>query len=134
MPTPKNQQLYETVKKQADRIYKTHSLFKSAYIQKEYKARGGQYSNDKPTNTGVNRWLKKEDWVAVIPYIEQNREIECGSLSGKMIACRPLIRASEQTPITLPEAIKKHGAAKVLALAKKKERNPKIRIDWVNAS
>ena len=32
MTEPKNKTLYEKVKKEADKIYKTHGAYKSAYI------------------------------------------------------------------------------------------------------
>lgn len=129
-----NKQLYEAVKADADKVYKRAGLFKSAWIQREYVKRGGKYSGTKPSSsTGLNRWLKKEKWIAIIPYLTKGETIQCGSVEGKMIACRPLIRANDKTPITLPELIKLHGKDKILELARYKEKNPTSRINWKNA-
>lgn len=126
-----NKQLYQQVKDLANTKYKRNGLFKSAYIQKEYAARGGTYRGEKPSsNVGINRWLKKEQWVAVIPWLETGKIVECGSQDGKLIACRPLKRASDKTPITLPELVVKFGKPKLLSLARAKEANPSKRINW----
>ena len=42
MPKILNQKLYDDVKKEADKIYKKSSAFKSAFIIKSYKSRGGE--------------------------------------------------------------------------------------------
>jgi hypothetical protein len=51
-----------------------------------------------------------------------------------MIACRPSIRATKDTPITIQECIEKHGKKKILELAKHKEKNPDSRINWVSGT
>ena len=43
MSEPKNKELYEKVKDDANKIYKTHGAYKSAYIVKKYKELGGEY-------------------------------------------------------------------------------------------
>jgi hypothetical protein len=129
-----NKKLYQKAVSEADAKYKRDGLYKSAYIQKRYKELGGLYRNPKPdAGTGITRWLKKEQWVQVLPYLNDNKVIQCGSTENKNIACRPLVRANSKTPITIGEAIQKHGITKIKELAMKKERNPNIRIDWVNA-
>jgi hypothetical protein len=126
-----NKQLYQQVKDLANTKYKRNGLYKSAYIQKEYGARGGTYTDAKPSqNVGINRWLKKEKWVSVIDYLVSGKEIQCGSQQGRMIPCRPMIRASPQTPITLPELVRKFGRDRVLSLARQKEANPQKRVNW----
>jgi len=48
MPTPKDPSLYEKVKKEADEKYSKPSAYKSGWIVKTYKDRGGTYSGAKP--------------------------------------------------------------------------------------
>ena len=42
-PVPTNPELYARVKAEAGRKYDKHSAYKSGYIVKTYKARGGKY-------------------------------------------------------------------------------------------
>jgi hypothetical protein len=96
---------------------------------KEYKKAGGRYSGDKPTRgSGLQRWLQREQWIEVKPYVTRGAIIACGDRKGQ--ACRPLTRANAQTPITLPELIALHGRQKVLQLANKKTRDPDGRVYW----
>lgn len=129
-----NKTLYEKVKREADEKYKRAGLYKSAWMVKRYTELGGEYSGTKPKNTGINRWLKSEYWIQVIPYITKGEKVICGSTEGKQIACRPSKRATKDTPITIQECIEKHGKKKILELAKYKEKNPDSRINWVNAT
>ena len=132
MPIPDNvinKQLYELIKKQADKKYKRDGLYKSAWIVKAYTEAGGMYSG-KPSPGGIRRWLDKEDWVSVIPYLRDKQIVKCGSADGKLIACRPMVRANDKTPITLPELLKIHSRDKLLKLALEKEKNPAKRINW----
>lgn len=129
-----NKTLYEKVKREADQKYKRDGLYKSAYIIKRYQQLGGTFIGPKPSSeTGITRWLKKEQWIQVLPYVRDKKIVPCGASDGKNIACRPLKRVA-QTPITILEAIEKHGKPKILELALKKERNPNIRINWVNGT
>ena len=129
-----NPELYRQAKKEADEKYKRSGLYKSAWLVRRYTALGGKYSGTKPKNTGINRWLKSEDWIQVIPFITKDEKIQCGSTEGKQIACRPSKRATKDTPITIQECIEKHGKKKVLQLARHKERNPDSRINWVSGT
>jgi hypothetical protein len=129
-----NKSLYLRAKKEADEKYKRPGLYKSAWLVKRYVELGGKYSGTKPKNTGVNRWLKSESWVQVIPFITKGEKIQCGSSQGEMIACRPSIRATIDTPITIQECLEKHGKKKVLELARYKEKNPDSRINWVSGT
>jgi hypothetical protein len=87
MPTPKDIELYNRVKKEADLIYKKPSAFKSGYIVKKYKELGGEYIDDKkPKN--LKRWFK-EDWkdIAGLDYP----------------VFRPTKRVNKNTPLTPQE-------------------------------
>jgi len=134
MPIPENilnKELYTKAEQMADKVYKRHSLYKSAYIQKKYKELGGKYKDSKPSNkTGINRWLKGEKWVEVKPYLLNNEIVICGTSNRKGKACRPLNRVNDKTPITLPELIKLHGKKKLLILVNKKIKNMNGRINW----
>jgi len=56
MAIPKDTMLYERVKKEADKIYKKPSAYKSGYIVKRYKELGGQYLEDGKVK-GLKNWF-----------------------------------------------------------------------------
>jgi hypothetical protein len=125
-----NQSLYRKAKKIADEKYKRSGLFKSAFIQKKYQELGGKYKGKKPKETeGIQRWLKGEEWIKVLPFVISNKKIPCGSGDDKH-ACRPSKRVNNKTPITIQEVIKKHGEKKVIELANMKRKNLDLRINW----
>jgi hypothetical protein len=102
MPIPINLELYNTIKKEADRIYSKPSAYKSGFIVKEYKKRGGEYSGKK-TNTGLTRWYK-EQWKDI------------GNKSYPVY--RPTKRITKDTPLTADE-IDPIQAVKQIALKQK---------------
>ena len=77
---------------------------------------------------GVGRWFK-ERWVQVIPYLLSDEIVECGA-GDRSKACRPLQRVDEDTPVTIGELLRKHGRAKVLALALEKSADMSGRVYW----
>lgn len=88
MPKPLNQTLYDKVKKEADKVYKKSSAYKSGWIVKTYKERGGKYEDDnKPKN--LKRWMK-EKWVSI-------------SNENEYPVYRPTKRISKDTPLTVSE-------------------------------
>ena len=92
MPTPLNQTLYSQVSLEADQIYKKASAYKSGWIVKTYKSRGGKYKDDnKPKN--LKRWFE-EDWRDV------------GGMQYPVY--RPIRRVSKDTPLTLSEIDKRN--------------------------
>ena len=127
--------LYEQVVKDSKKVYKRNSVYSSGWIVREYKKRGGRYRGDakKAKRDGVNRWMR-ERWVQVIPYLTEGKVVACGddlSRGDKSTkACRPLVRVNKQTPPTFVELLKIHSRAKLIALAKKKNRNMDMRVDW----
>jgi hypothetical protein len=122
--------LYVQAREKADKIYKSHGLYKSAYINKEYQRLNGRYRNEKPDrNEGIQRWLK-EQWISVLPYLINGEIKQCGSLNNQLIACRPLYRITKDTPITIDELIKKHGKELLIKLAMEKDKRSNIRINW----
>ncbi len=123
-----NKELYSKAKKKATEKYGSKtSAYKSMYIVSTYKKMGGKYSGKKQ-NKGVDKW-NNEKWIQVIPYLESGKKIECGFGSNSK-ACRPLKRIDKNTPITLPELIKKHGKAPLLKIAKEKVKNMNKRVNW----
>lgn len=126
-----NKTLYRNVKKASDKIFERHGLYKSAWIQKEYKKRGGKYRDKKPSRSiGLRRWIDKEQWIEVGPYLERDEKVPCGSSNRKGKACRPLIRATEKTPITLSELLKIHSKTKLKNLVNKKRKDMDGRLNW----
>jgi len=82
-----NPTLYEQVKEEADNRYDKPSAYKSGWIVKTYKERGGTYAGKKP-KTGLSRWYK-ERWTDV---------------GGKDYPVyRPTLRVSKDTPLTVQE-------------------------------
>ena len=93
MPTPVNMKLYEEVKKDADKIYSKPSAYKSGWIVKTYKQRGGTYIDDKkPKN--LKRWFM-EDWGSV-------------ANDKQYPVYRPMKRINSHTPLTPDEIDKKN--------------------------
>ena len=106
------------------------SAYASMYIQKRYQDLGGKYSRSKRSKN-TTQW-NKEEWIQVEPYLK-GKIVKCG-IGDNTKACRPLKRINKRTPITIDEVINKHGKAKVLMLAKAKQKDMNKRVDWVNAT
>lgn len=88
MPIVVNQELYDKVKQEADEHYKKSSAYKSGWIVKTYKQRGGTYINDnKPKK--LKRWMK-EKWKSI-------------SKPDEYPVYRPTKRISKDTPLTVSE-------------------------------
>lgn len=99
MPIVLDQALYDKVKAEADEKYSKPSAYKSGWIVKTYKARGGRYKDDKkPKN--LKRWFK-EDWKDI------------GNKAYPVY--RPTKRISKKTPLTADE-IDPDDAVKQIAL------------------
>jgi hypothetical protein len=63
MTKVKMPKLYKQVKKEADAKFETKtSIYKSSWIIREYKKRGGEFEGPKPKKSGLKRWYK-ENWV-----------------------------------------------------------------------
>lgn len=92
-----NKKLYEKVKSDADKIYSKSSAYKSGWIVKEYKKRGGRYKGDK-NNDGLSRWFK-ENWKDIG--------------RGKYPVYRPSKRINKDTPLLVSEIDKKDLKKKI---------------------
>lgn len=87
MPIPKNIDLYNFVKKEANKVYSKSSAYKSGYIVRRYKELGGEYIDDnKPKN--LQTWYS-ERWkdVGNQPYP----------------VYRPTFRVNSKTPLLVKE-------------------------------
>jgi hypothetical protein len=97
MPVIENIRLYNTVKRQADRVYKTPSAYKSGWIVKTYKKRGGTYKNDHKPKL-LKRWFQ-EEW---------------GDIGGKSYPVyRPFKRITKKTPLTADEIDPKYAQQQI---------------------
>lgn len=126
---PENQKLYDEVKRLANVKFDVKtSAYKSSWIVREYKKRGGTYKGKKPSKTGLSRWYK-EKWVDLRRPIKKGRKIigyeKCGRTKkeSKYPLCRPLRRITEDTPKTVKEI-----SPKVIEkLLKKKTKYTRVR-------
>ncbi len=98
---PKNMKLYNQVKNQIIKSQPKNSLFRSALIQKQYKAKNGTHTGDKPDDTGIQGW-KKSEWISLNNFVHDGNIVPCGSSNteqkyGEYPLCRPLDIAKKLT-------------------------------------
>jgi hypothetical protein len=99
MPVVLNQRLYNLVKEEADKLYEKPSAYKSGWIVKTYKSRGGKYADDGKEKP-LGRWFR-EQWK---------------DIGGEYYPVyRPTKRISKNTPLTADE-IDTEQAKKQIAL------------------
>ena len=95
-----DKELYNKVKKQADLKFASNGIYKSSWIVREYSKLGGKYKGVKPKLTGLKRWYQ-ERWI------DLNTGKSCGrksaNIKGNYPLCRPSIRVTKQTPLTVDE-------------------------------
>jgi hypothetical protein len=118
---PKDKKLYEKVKRMADKQFESKTgIYRSSWIVREYKKRGGEYIGNKPKMSGLKRWYK-EEWVDLNRPIKKNNKIigyeQCGrsqiKKGDKYPLCRPTHRVNSKTPKTYKElSIKSINKAK----------------------
>ena len=98
MPIVVNQELYNKVKKEADELYSKPSAYKSGWIVKTYKQRGGKYKDDdKPKN--LKRWYE-ENWISI-------------SKPNEYPVYRPTKRITKDTPLTASEIDQKQAKEQI---------------------
>jgi hypothetical protein len=88
MSIPANQKLYDNIKTEISKLYKTNSAYRSGTIVKAYKQAGGTYLGAKPKTEGLSKWFK-EQWVDV------------ANLNYPVY--RPTKRITDETPLTISE-------------------------------
>lgn len=123
-----NPKLYRKAKKIADETYKRDGAYKSMFLVKKYKELGGRYSNSKVKSEGTTRW-NKEKWVSVVDYLN-GKNIACGDDKAGRNVCRPTIKVTKNTPMTIDELIKKHGKPKLKKLINMKLKDMDGRLNW----
>lgn len=98
MPIVADPELYAEVKNEANKIYGKPSAYKSGWIVKTYKQRGGIYLDDnQPRN--LERWFK-EDW---------------GDIGGQEYPVyRPFKRITKDTPLTASEIDPAQAVSQIL--------------------
>ena len=133
---PKDKKLYNYVKQLANKKFLSKTgVYKSSWIVREYKKRGGKYSGKKSTKkrsklSGLKRWYK-EKWVDLNRPIKNSKGKivnykSCGRKSarksnGKYPLCRPSKRINYKTPKTYRQISKK--SIKKAKKEKSKKRN-----------
>lgn len=116
-PRPINKDLYNYVKKLADEKFKSKTgIYKSSWIVKEYKKRGGKYKGKVSQKQGLLRWYK-EKWVDLNRPIKNKKGKiigykSCGrskvkNSKEKYPLCRPTYKISKSTPRTYSQISKK---------------------------
>ena len=92
---PTDKKLYNKIKKEANsKFLAPTSIYKSAWVVREYKKRKGTFLNAKDKSKGLLRWFR-EKWV------DLNRPGKsCGRKSSneKGPLCRPTIKITKNTP------------------------------------
>lgn len=100
------------------------SAYASGQVVSEYKKAGGRYKGKKESkDTPLGRWYK-EKWVNVCEP-KENGYAKCGRSKSKVSNypyCRPSVRVSSKTPVTVGELKKKHGKQKLEELCNKKRK------------
>lgn len=118
MPSPVDKDLYKYVKGLANKKFKSPSgIYRSSWIVKEYKSRGGKYRGRKSSSEGLKRWYR-EKWVDLNSPIRSGKKTigyrscgrtrsRSGSLSRKYPLCRPSKKINSRTPRTYKQIPKK---------------------------
>lgn len=127
---PLNKSLYKYVKRLADKKFLSKTgIYKSSWIVREYKKRGGKYKGKKPSykSPGLKRWYK-EKWVDLNRPIKNSKGKvigykSCGRTSvkknkDKYPLCRPMKKITSKTPKTVKSLSKRS----ILKAKKKKSK------------
>lgn len=123
--------LYEKVKQEAKRKFRVYpSAYANSWLVREYKRRGGTYSNVAQKNSknsirpgGLTRW-HSEVWIDVC---ELPRIVPCGRKRASLANypyCRPRYRINANTPRTAFELSK----AEIVSRCRRKKKSPLSRV------
>lgn len=128
---PLDKKLYERVKRETIEKFDVYpSAYANGYLVKRYKELGGRYlSNPSRKNSNLKRWYD-ERWVDISRPKKGSKGYEsCGrktSKTGKYPVCRPSVRISSKTPMTVRQMSKKRRNSAI----SRKRRNPEKRIKF----
>jgi len=113
---PTNKTLYNYVKSLAKKKFKSKSgVYRSSWIVREYKKRGGKYKGKSTSKSGLKRWYK-EKWVDLNRPVRNSKKRIVGYRScgrskitsrSKYPLCRPSKRITAKTPKTYKQLTKK---------------------------
>jgi hypothetical protein len=124
-----NHKLYNKIKAETKKKFNIWpSAYASAWLVKEYKKRGGTYSGKTPgKNTGLKRWFA-EKWINIC---KLPRIVTCGRPKTNLTSwkkqypyCRPYIRISSNTPITVREL----SSIQIKNRCRRKQKSPMSKI------
>jgi len=117
--------LYRKIRnKVKNRVKVWPSAYASGQLVKEYKSAGGRYKGKKKSgdDAPLDRWYK-EKWVNVCKPTNGGYA-KCGRKKSKVSEypyCRPSVKVSSKTPMTVSELKKKYGKKKLDELCEKKQ-------------
>lgn len=106
-----DESLHKKVKKLADKKFSSKTgIYKSSWIVREYKKRGGKFLGPKSKKSDLTNWYK-EKWVDINRPIKFHGEIigyePCGRINVNKIPkyplCRPTKKVSPETPRLLSD-------------------------------
>lgn len=120
-----DKKLYRKIRNKVKKRVKVWpSAYASGQLVKEYKAAGGKYKGKKKSgdDAPLDRWYK-EKWVNVCKPTNGGYQ-KCGRKKSKVSEypyCRPSVRVTSKTPMTVSELKKKYGQKKLDKLCEKKQ-------------
>ena len=136
---PTDLKLYEKIKQKVKKKFTETSRWPSAYgsgylvkeYKKEFEKKYGKKSpyklvnnkknNKKSNKSNLSRWFD-EKWVNVCKK-KNNKYVPCGRKKSnikKYPYCRPSIKVTSKTPMTINEIKKKYGSKKLKEMCKRK--------------
>jgi hypothetical protein len=129
-PKPLDKELYNYVKKLANKKFKSPSgIYRSSWIVSEYKRRGGKYTGKKSSDIGLKRWYK-EKWVDLNRPIRNSK----GKIVGYKSCGRKSIKSKDKYPLCRPsKKVNKHTPRTYQSISKssiKKAKSEKSRIKY----
>lgn len=120
MPTPTDPKLWAKARARVKaRVAVWPSAYASGQLVQEYKRMGGGFTGAK-AGSDLARWYK-ERWVDVC---EWPKPVACGEPGGAYPYCRPSVKASAKTPVTVQALT----PAQRRELCAKKRRSPSKRM------
>lgn len=128
---PVNKSLYKYVKRLADKKFLSKTgVYKSSWIVREYKRRGGKYSGKRPSykSSGLRRWYK-ERWIDLNRPIRNSKGKivgykSCGRKSAKLRSkgSYPLCRPSKKVTLRTPKTVKSLSKRSIIRAKRQKSK------------
>jgi hypothetical protein len=120
---PKDQKLYNKIKKEVYKKNPKHSLYRSALIQKIYQSEGGKYEDGNEPKMNIKKWFK-QDWISLNDYLRGDI-VPCGNSNtedkfNEYPLCRPLKIAKKLSDKEIKEIIEEKNKLKEKPLISEK--------------